>query len=125
MFNLNRFDLASLRLYVAVVDAGSLTAGADRHGISLAAASKRIAEFESHCGMALLQRSARGVTATPGGRTLHRHAIEVVGRLEQLALAVEDSYGHARTPAPVGQPVGVRRFPSRASGVLRSAPSRS
>ncbi|MFM2407189.1 MAG: hypothetical protein RL223_5069, partial [Pseudomonadota bacterium] len=42
MINLNRFDLVSLRLFVAVVDAGSLTAGADRFGISLAAASKRI-----------------------------------------------------------------------------------
>ena len=100
MINLNRFDLASLRLYVAVVDAGSLTAGADRFGISLAAASKRVAELEQHCGMALLQRSQRGVTATPNGQTLHRHAIEVVARLEQLALAVEDFHtgtaGHLR-----------------------------
>ena len=100
MINLNRFDLASLRLYVAVVDAGSLTAGADRFGISLAAASKRVAELEQHCGMALLQRSQRGITATPNGLTLHRHAIEVVARLEQLALAVEDFHtgtaGHLR-----------------------------
>ncbi|MFM2346893.1 MAG: hypothetical protein RL654_1646, partial [Pseudomonadota bacterium] len=51
MINLNRFDLVSLRLFVAVVDAGSLTAGADRFGISLAAASKRINELEQHCGL--------------------------------------------------------------------------
>ena len=100
MINLNRFDLASLRLYVAVVDAGSLTAGADRFGISLAAASKRIADLEQHCGVALLERSQRGVTATSNGLTLNRHAIEVVARLEQLALAVEDfqcgTAGHLR-----------------------------
>ena len=100
MINLNRFDLASLRLYVAVVDAGSLTAGADRFGISLAAAGKRIAGLEQHCGMALLERSQRGVTATSNGQTLHRHAIEVVARLEQLAVAVEDfqcgTAGHLR-----------------------------
>src|SRR5688500_13880503 len=76
VINLNRFDLVSLRLFVAVVDAGSLTAGAERFGISLAAASKRIAELEQHCGVTLLQRSQRGVTATAGGQTLHRHAIE-------------------------------------------------
>ena len=35
--NLNRFDLATLRLYVAAIDTGSLTAGAERMGISLAA----------------------------------------------------------------------------------------
>jgi DNA-binding transcriptional LysR family regulator len=100
VINLSRFDLVSLRLFVAVVDAGSLTAGAERFGISLAAASKRIAELEQHCGVALLQRTQRGVTATSDGLTLHRHAIEVVARLEQLAQAVDDFHsgasGHLR-----------------------------
>src|SRR4029453_11138309 len=88
------------RLFVAVVDAGSLTAGADRFGISVAAASKRIADLEQHCGMTLLQRGQRGVMATANGETLHRHAIEVIARLEQLALAVDDFHtgatGHLR-----------------------------
>jgi DNA-binding transcriptional LysR family regulator len=100
VINLNRFDLVSLRLFVAVVDAGSLTAGADRFGISLAAASKRIAELEQHCGLPLLQRGQRGVSVTSNGQTLHRHAIEVIARLEQLALAVDDFHsgatGHLR-----------------------------
>ncbi len=100
MINLNRFDLVTLRLFVAVVDAGSLTAGAERFGISLAATSKRISELEQHCGIALLQRSQRGVTATPDGQTLHRHAIEVIARLEQLAQAVDElqsgASGHLR-----------------------------
>lgn len=100
MINLNRFDLVSLRLFVAAIDAGSLTAGADRFGISLAAASKRIGELEQHCGISLLQRGPRGVTATPDGQTLHRHAIEVVARLEQLAQAVDElqsgANGHLR-----------------------------
>jgi DNA-binding transcriptional LysR family regulator len=100
LINLNRFGLVSLRLFVAVIDAGSLTAGADRFGISLAAASKRIAELEQHCGVTLLQRSQRGVTATAAGQTVHRHAIEVIARLEQLAQAVDDlqsgAAGHLR-----------------------------
>jgi DNA-binding transcriptional LysR family regulator len=90
LVNLNRFDLVSLRLFVAVVDAGSLTAGAERFGISLAAASRRIAELESHCSKALLQRSQRGVTATVEGQAVHRLAIELVANLERLALAVDD-----------------------------------
>jgi DNA-binding transcriptional LysR family regulator len=90
MIKLNRIDLVSLRLFVAVVDAGSLTAGADRFGISLAATSKRIAELEQHCGLSLLERGQRGVVVTSSGQTLHRHAIEVIARLEQLALAVDD-----------------------------------
>lgn len=100
MINLNRFDLTTLRLFVAAVDAGSLTAGADRFGISLPAASKRIAELEQHCGISLLQRGQRGVKATIDGQTLHRHTIEVIARLEQLAQAVDDfqsgATGHLR-----------------------------
>jgi DNA-binding transcriptional LysR family regulator len=100
MINLNRLDLVTLRLFVAVVDAGSLTAGAERFGISLAATSKRIAELEQHCGVALLERGQRGVRATENGQTLHRHAIEVIARLEQLALAIDDFHtgttGHLR-----------------------------
>lgn len=90
MINLNRFDLVTLRLFVAVLDAGSLTAGAQRFGISLAAASKRIAELEQHCGVALLQRGQRGVSATREGQTVHRLAVDVVARLEQLAQSVDD-----------------------------------
>ena len=100
MINLNRLDLVSLRLFVAVIDAGSLTAGAERFGISVAAASKRIADLEQHCGMPLMQRGQRGVAATPNGETLHRHALEVIARLEQLALAIDDlrtgASGHLR-----------------------------
>lgn len=88
--NLARFDLVSLRLFVAVVEAGSLTAGAERMGISLAAASKRIAELEGHVGTPLLARSKRGTQPTAAGDTLERHAIELVARLEQLAIAMGD-----------------------------------
>ena len=89
-FNLNRFDLTTLRLFVAAVDSGSLTAGAERLGLSLAAASKRVAELESHVGTPLLERSKRGVVPSAAGRTLLPHAMEMVARLEQLALAMSD-----------------------------------
>jgi DNA-binding transcriptional LysR family regulator len=67
--NLTRFDLTTLRLFVLVVDGGSLTAGAAGFGISVAAASKRVAELEAHVGEALLERSKRGVVPTAAGRS--------------------------------------------------------
>lgn len=103
MINLNRFDLVTLRLFVAVVDAGSLTAGAERFGLSLAATSKRMAELESHCGVALLERGQRGVVTTAEGQAVHRLAIDVIASLEQLAQAVDDfragAGGHLRLSA--------------------------
>ena len=98
--NLARFDLVSLRLLVAVVDAGSLTAGAERFSISLPAASKRIAELEASLGTALLERRPGGVTPTAAGHTLYRHAIRLVAELEQMATAMGDyargAQGHVR-----------------------------
>lgn len=98
--NLNRFDLVSLRLFVAVVDGGSLTAGAELFAISTAAASKRISELEAHVGTPLLVRSKRGVAPTAAGQALLLHASGIVAGVEQLALAMDDfrrgAGGHLR-----------------------------
>ena len=98
--NLNRFDLTTLRLFSAAVHQGSLTAGAERLDLSLAAASKRIAELESHVGTPLLERSKRGVMPTAAGKILLPHALELIARLEQMALAMGDvragTAGHLR-----------------------------
>jgi DNA-binding transcriptional LysR family regulator len=98
--NLNRFDLISLRLFVTVVDLGSLTHGAKEFGISLAAASKRIAELEMHVGQALLLRGKKGVIPSPAGEAMYRHSVELVGRLAQLSHAMADfqqgTHGHLR-----------------------------
>ncbi|MDT2021846.1 LysR family transcriptional regulator [Methylocella sp. CPCC 101449] len=97
---LNRFDLTSLRLFVAVISEGSLTLGAERFSISLAAASKRMLELEARIGTPLLARSKTGVTATDAGQTLLRHAITLVADVEQLAVAMDDfrrgAKGHLR-----------------------------
>lgn len=82
--------MVSLRLFLTVLERGSLTAGAEHFGISAPATSRRIAELEGRVGAALLDRSARGVVATPAGQVLRQHAIEVVARMQQLAIAMED-----------------------------------
>lgn len=90
LINLSRFDLTSLRVFLATIEGGSLTAGAERFGISVAAASKRVAELEAHIGSPLLTRCKRGIEPTLAGMTLRRHAIEVIAELEQLAVAMRD-----------------------------------
>ena len=95
-----RFDLTTLRLYVAAVETGSLTLGAERMSISLPAASKRLAALESHIGSALLLRHKRGVTPTAPGMTFLRYAIGIVAGIEQLSMAMFDYHrgagGHLR-----------------------------
>ncbi len=65
-----RFDLADLSLFRHVVEAGSITHGAERAHLALAAASTRIRNMEDALGVALLTRGRQGVTPTQAGRTL-------------------------------------------------------
>lgn len=69
-----RFDLTDLRLFVCVVDAGSITAGAKQANLALASASERISNIESDAGVALLERSRTGVITTEAGEALAHHA---------------------------------------------------
>jgi DNA-binding transcriptional LysR family regulator len=69
-----RFDLADLQLFVCVVEAGSITAGARQANLALASASERISNIESDAGVALLERSRKGVVTTEAGEALAHHA---------------------------------------------------
>ncbi|MFT8246840.1 LysR family transcriptional regulator [Roseomonas sp. BN140053] len=78
------FDLTDLRLFLHVVEAGSITAGATRAGLALASASTRVRGMEEQAGIPLLERGRRGVEPTPAGRTLLRHARLVNGQMERM-----------------------------------------
>ena len=75
-----RFDLTDLKLFCEVVDAGSITAGAEKSALALGAASTRIRGMEEALGARLLARSRQGVTPTEAGRTLLRHARAILAQ---------------------------------------------
>lgn len=79
-----RFDLADLSLFRHVVEAGSITHGAERAHLALAAASTRIRNMESALGAPLLVRARHGVTPTQAGRTLLQHARTMLEQAERL-----------------------------------------
>ncbi|HXY89743.1 MAG TPA: LysR substrate-binding domain-containing protein [Xanthobacteraceae bacterium] len=79
-----RFDLADLSLFRDVVEAGSITHGAARAHLALAAASTRIRNMEQAIGAPLLLRSRQGVALTQAGRTLLQHARTMLRQAERL-----------------------------------------
>lgn len=78
------FDFTDLRLFVAVAEAGSITAGADRACLSLASASARIRGLEQQAGVQLLARGARGVQTTLAGERLLGHTRLLLQQSERL-----------------------------------------
>jgi DNA-binding transcriptional LysR family regulator len=79
-----RFDLTDLKLFLHVVEAGSITAGADRMHLAVAAASTRIRNMELELGTPLLNRDRQGVQPTPAGRTLLHHARLLLQQAERM-----------------------------------------
>ena len=79
-----RFDLNDMRLFLTVVESGSLTGGARALHLALASVSERVAGMEAALGAPLLERHRRGVTATPAGEVLVRHARAILGDVEQM-----------------------------------------
>ena len=79
-----RFDLTDLSLFRHVAEAGSITHGAERAHLALAAASTRIRNMEDALGVALFTRGRQGVVPTQAGRTLLAHARTMLRQAERL-----------------------------------------
>jgi len=79
-----RFDLTDLSLFRHVAEAGSITHGAERAHLALAAASTRIRNMEDALGVALFTRGRQGVVPTQAGRTLLAHARTILRQAERL-----------------------------------------
>lgn len=124
MINLARFDLTSLRLFLAAAHEGSLTAAAERIPITLSAASKRLSDLEQMMECALFVRHARGLVLTPAGEALRRHAEQLIHGLERMAGEMGDYAqgirGHVRMWANASSVI--QFLPQSLSGFARKHP---
>ncbi len=79
-------DLNALRTFVAVAEAGSFTAAAERLGAAKAQVSLQVSRFEAALGERLFHRTTRRVSLTGAGQKLLDDAAPL---LQALAAAVE------------------------------------
>jgi DNA-binding transcriptional LysR family regulator len=93
---MDELDPHTLRVLRALADVGSITAAADRLGLSQPAVSQHLARAESRLGQALVVRSARGVTLTEAGQTLAAHAVHVQAALDAASEELHALGGLAR-----------------------------
>lgn len=98
-----RFDLTTLNLVLAFAETRSITRGAAREHLALAAASKRLSDLEARLGVGLFERRARGVEPTEAGRALVRHIRALNASLHALESEVVEFSrgvkGHLRIAA--------------------------
>jgi DNA-binding transcriptional LysR family regulator len=108
-------DLQTLRVVLAVAEAGSISGGSHRLGLALAAASARISALESALGVRVFERSPRGVELTAAGRRLVQRGAEVLAEADRLAAELRD-WGQGL--------VGRVRLLANASALLQALPQR-
>lgn len=99
--------LESLRVFVRVVELGSITAGGRDLRMTPAVASKRIKELERRLDVRLFNRTTRKLTPTEIGRAFYDHARQVVQSLEDAEAAVSSFSQQPRGAVRVTAPLGV------------------
>lgn len=132
------FELRHLRVFREVARLGSLSAAAESLTYTQPAVSQQMAALERSAGMALLERTTRGVNLTDAGEALLRHAEAILAEqtlaereLEAIAglrggrvrMAAFPTAGAALLPAAVA--LFVARYPDVQLSVLEAEPEES
>lgn len=99
--------LESLRVFVRVVELGSITSGGRDLRLTPAVASNRVKELERRFGVRLFNRTTRSLTPTAAGSTLYDHARKVVESLEDAEAAIDGFSDSPRGVIRVTAPLGV------------------
>ena len=75
--------VAAMRVFTAVVEAGSFTAAADKRDLSRGMATRYVAQLEAHLGVRLLNRTTRKLSLTEAGSDYYQRATQVLAMIEE------------------------------------------
>ncbi len=103
-----------MQIFVAVVEAGSLTAAAERLNLAKSAVSRRLAELETHLGVSLIQRTTRRLNLTASGRAYYERCVAILADVDEAETEVSQAHGALRGRLKVALP--------QAFGLLHLAP---
>ncbi|MGO4741551.1 LysR family transcriptional regulator [Bosea sp. 2KB_26] len=81
-------DIEDLQTFVAVADAGGVSAAARRLGIAKSIVSRRLLRIEAEIGVQLLARTTRGAALTEAGATFRDHAARASAEIDTAREAI-------------------------------------
>ncbi|GGH53485.1 LysR family transcriptional regulator [Frigidibacter albus] len=97
-------ELSQLRTLIHVAELGSLSKAADRLHTAQPALSRQIRLLEEELGVRLFDRHGRGMIMTDQGQDVLRHALRVMGELEEIRATVSDEDAPLRGHVSIGMP---------------------
>lgn len=100
---MRRFE--DMQTFVRVVEAGSISAAAERLGVAKSAVSRRLSDLEARLGVQLLRRTTRRLNLTDTGRGFYDRCQRILADLEEAEAAVSQAHatlrGRLRVAAPL------------------------
>jgi DNA-binding transcriptional LysR family regulator len=97
-------DIEDLQTFVAVADAGGVSAAARRLGVSKSIVSRRLLRVEAELGVQLLARTTRGAALTEAGITFRDHAARASAEIDtarETILPTGELRGRLRVAMPI------------------------
>lgn len=89
-------DLARIKAFVQVYDAGGFSAAARLHGRSKALLSKYVTDLEDHLGVRLMNRTTRKLSLTEAGESYYREVSQLLQQLDDLDATISDQTAEPR-----------------------------
>ncbi len=111
-------DLASVALFLTVLELGSVSKAARRHDLSQPSATARLARLESELGVALLERAPTGTVPTPAGQSLARDARRLLDAADDVVETSRQLRTDAAASVRIGSVAGLA--PEPLGGWIRS-----
>lgn len=97
-------DLARIRAFVQVFDAGGFSAAARQHGKSKALLSKYVTDLEDYLGVRLMNRTTRKLGLTEAGEAYYREASALLQQLDDLDATISDQTAQPRGLVRISAP---------------------
>ena len=96
---------ADMQMLVSVVEAGSISAAAERLTLAKSAVSRRLAELEARLGVSLIHRTTRRLNLTDSGRAYYARCVAILADVEEAESAVSQAHSALKGTLKVALPL--------------------
>jgi DNA-binding transcriptional LysR family regulator len=97
--------LAAINVFIAITEAGSLSAAGRRLGMPLTTVSRQLAALEDHVGVRLITRTTRDLVLTEAGRHYLDSCRRIIAELEAAERLVAGEQGEPQGELAITAPV--------------------
>lgn len=95
----------NMNAFVRVVEAGSISAAADRMNVAKSVISRRLKELEQHLGVELFHRTTRQMNLTDSGRAFYQQSTRILADILEAEHATSQFHGALKGNLKVALPL--------------------